>query len=178
VSRAVEASVTLADPPDRVWELVMDPTLLERWVTTHDSLGADAEPGPAAEGDSFTQRLRLAGKGFDVRWRVVEAERPRYARWVGEGPARSTAEVGYRFTPSDGGTHFEYSNRLAIPGGLAGKIAGRLLSGAPGSREARRSLENLRRLLEHSRESSPQDRGSGEASGHHPPRRPPVEDPD
>jgi uncharacterized protein YndB with AHSA1/START domain len=165
VSRAVEASVTLDAPPERVWELVMDPTLLERWVTTHASLGDDAAPGPAAEGDSFTQRLRLAGKGFDVRWRVVEAERPSYARWVGAGPARSTAEVVYRFTPSDDGTHFEYSNRLALPGGAAGRIAGGLLGAAPGSREARRSLENLHRLLEDSGVDSPPSSAKGSNGG-------------
>jgi uncharacterized protein YndB with AHSA1/START domain len=165
VSRAVEASVTLDGPPERVWELVMDPTLLERWVTTHVSLGDDVQPGPAAEGDSFTQRLRLAGKGFDVRWRVVEAERPSHARWVGRGPARSTAEVAYRFTPADGGTRFTYSNRFALPGGVAGRIAGGLLSAAPASREARRSLEKLRRLLEDSGVDSPASSAKGSNGG-------------
>jgi uncharacterized protein YndB with AHSA1/START domain len=144
----VEESVVLDATPERVWSVVMDPTMLERWVTTHDRLGDDAEPGPASEGDSFTQRLRLAGKGFDVRWRVVEADEARFARWLGEGPAGSTAEVSYRFAPSDGGTRFEYSNRFALPGGIAGRLAGGLVSAAPGSREARRSLENLKALLE------------------------------
>jgi uncharacterized protein YndB with AHSA1/START domain len=165
VTRAVEASVTLDVPPERVWEVVMDPTMLERWVTTHDSLGDDAQPGPAAEDDTFTQRLRLAGKRFDVRWRVVEAERPRHARWVGEGPVRSRAEVAYRFTRSDGGTRFEYSNRLALPGGVAGRIAGGLLSAAPGAREARRSLENLRRLVEDSGVDSPPSSAAGSNGG-------------
>jgi uncharacterized protein YndB with AHSA1/START domain len=148
VSRAVTESVILGAPPERVWEVVMDPTMLERWVTTHDSLGEDAEPGPASEGDSFTQRLRLAGMGFDVRWQVVEAGRASFARWVGEGPAGSTAEVDYRFEPEDGGTRFEYTNRFSLPGGVAGRLAGGLLSAAPGSRQARRSLENLRALLD------------------------------
>jgi uncharacterized protein YndB with AHSA1/START domain len=147
VSRAVEESVLLDASPERVWALVMDPSMLERWVTSHESLG-DADPGPVSEGDSFTQRLRLARKGFEVRWRVVQADRPRFARWVGEGPAGSTAEVTYRFAPEDEGTRFEYRNRFALPGGLAGRIAGGLLSAAPGAREARRSLENLRDLVE------------------------------
>ena len=155
MSRAVEESVVLDATPERVWDVVMDPTMLERWVTTHDSLGDDAKPGPASEGDSFTQRLRLARKGFDVRWRVVEADPPRSARWVGKGPAGSTAEVAYRFGPEKDGTRFEYRNEFALPGGVAGKLAGGLLSAAPGSREARRSLENLRRLLEDREVDSP-----------------------
>lgn len=147
MSRTVRESVVLAAPPDRVWELVMDPALLERWVTTHDSLeGAGA--GPAGEGDSFIQRLRLAGTPFKVRWEVVEAREPSFARWHGRGPAGSKAEVTYSFEAQDGGTRFDYRNEFALPGGALGKVAGGLLTAAPGRREARRSLERLRALVE------------------------------
>jgi uncharacterized protein YndB with AHSA1/START domain len=147
VSRAVRESVLIAVPPERVWETVMDPSLLERWVTTHDSV-AGATPGPVTTGDSFTQKLRLAGKSFEVDWKVVEADEPRLARWQGDGPAGSTANVIYRLEPEDGGTRFDYENEFALPGGALGKIAGGLLSAAPGRREARRSLDRLRALLE------------------------------
>ena len=146
MSRNVCESVVLAAPPERVWELVMDPTMLERWVTTHDSLeGADT--GPVEKGDSFTQRLRLAGTPFKVRWRVVEADEPSYARWEGKGPAGSRADVSYRFVAENGGTRFAYRNEFALPGGPVGKAAGGLLTAMPGSREARRSLERLRALV-------------------------------
>lgn len=147
MSRSVRESIVIAAPPERVWETVMDPTLLERWVTTHDSV-AQASPGPVAEGDSFTQKLRLAGKSFEVDWTVVEADEPRLARWQGDGPAGSTANVVYRLEPEDGGTRFDYENEFALPGGALGKMAGGLLSAAPGRREARRSLDRLRTLLE------------------------------
>ena len=48
----------------------------------------------------------------------------------------------------DGGTRFDYCNEFALPGGALGKAAGGLLSAAPGGREARRSLERLRTLVE------------------------------
>ena len=147
MSRSVRESIVIAAAPERVWETVMDPTLLERWVTTHDSV-ADATSGPADEGDSFTQKLRLAGKSFKVDWTVVEADPPRLARWQGDGPAGSTARVVYRLEPEDGGTRFDYENEFALPGGALGKVAGGLLSAAPGRREARRTLDRLRTLLE------------------------------
>ena len=147
MSRSVRESIVIAAAPERVWETVMDPTQLERWVTTHDSV-ADATPGAADEGDSFTQKLRLAGKSFKVDWTVVEAEAPRLARWQGDGPAGSTAKVVYRLEPEDGGTRFDYENEFALPGGPLGKVAGGLLSAAPGRREARRTLDRLRALLE------------------------------
>jgi uncharacterized protein YndB with AHSA1/START domain len=147
MARSVRETVVLAAEPQRVWDTVMDPALLERWVTTHDSYeGATA--GPLSEGDEFTQKLRLGGKSFKVRWRVVEADAPVLARWEGEGPAGSTANVIYRLTAEDGGTRFDYENQFALPGGVLGKAAGGLLSAAPGGREARKTLERLRALLE------------------------------
>jgi uncharacterized protein YndB with AHSA1/START domain len=147
MGRCVRETIVLAAQPRRVWDTVMDPALLERWVTTHDSYEGTAA-GPLAEGDEFTQKLRLAGKSFKVRWRVVAAKAPELARWRGEGPAGSTATVVYRLANEDGGTRFEYENEFALPGGALGKAAGGLLAAAPGGREARRSLERLRGLLE------------------------------
>jgi uncharacterized protein YndB with AHSA1/START domain len=147
MGRSVSETIFLAASPQRVWDTVMDPSQLERWVTTHDSV-AGAAPGPVGEGDSFTQRLRLAGKSFEVEWKVVEADAPRVARWEGEGPAGSSAWVSYRLEAEDGGTRFDYQNEFALPGGALGKLAGGLLVAAPGRREATRSLERLRALLE------------------------------
>ena len=74
--------------------------------------------------------------------------RPALARWEGDGPAGSTARVTYRLAAEDGGTRFDYENEFALPGGALGRAAGAVLSAAPGAREARRSLERLRALLE------------------------------
>ena len=60
----------------------------------------------------------------------------------------SKADVVYRLAAEDGGTRFDYENEFALPGGPVGKAAGGLLAAAPGKREARRSLERLRTLLE------------------------------
>lgn len=146
MSRSVRETILLDASPESVWDTVMDPALLKRWVTTHKSYsGADA--GPLGKGDSFKQKLRLAGKSFKVEWIVVEAERPRIARWRGDGPAGSNAAVTYRLEAEDGGTRFDYENEFALPGGVLGKAAGGLLAAAPGSRQAKRSLEHLRALL-------------------------------
>jgi uncharacterized protein YndB with AHSA1/START domain len=153
VSRSVTETIFLAVAPERVWETVMDPTKLRRWVTTHDSV-AGATPGPVREGDSFTQKLRLAGKSFEVEWKVVEADEPNVALWEGEGPGGSRARVSYRLEGENGGTRFGYRSEFALPGGALGKVAGGLLAAAPGKREANRSLERLRALLENGPEEN------------------------
>ena len=150
MSPSVCESVSIDAPVDRVWEKVMDARCLGEWVTTHESVEG-AVSGAAEEGMSFTQKLKLAGKGFKVRWRIVEAEPPRLARWAGEGPGGSAARVLYRLSEDGGGTRFDYENEYELPGGLLGKAAGAVLSPAPARREARRSLENLKRLLESER---------------------------
>jgi carbon monoxide dehydrogenase subunit G len=148
MSQTVTESIVLPASPELVWETIMDPSRLGDWVTTHVDVEADS-PGPVGEGDSFRQRLRLSGKAFDVDWKVVEARAPRIALWRGEGPAGSVAEVSYRLEPAGGATRFDYSNSFALPGGVLGELAGGAFAATSGRREARRSLENLRRLLEH-----------------------------
>jgi uncharacterized protein YndB with AHSA1/START domain len=142
--------VSIDAPVERVWEKVMDARCLGQWVTTHDSVEG-AVSGAAEEGTSFTQRLKLAGKGFKVRWLIVEADAPRLARWRGEGPGGSAARVVYRLADEGDGTRFDYENEYELPGGILGKAAGALVSKAPARREARRSLANLKRLLESER---------------------------
>ena len=147
MSKSVRESIVIAAEPQAVWDTIMDTGRLDEWVSLHDSIVEGGE-GIVGEGDSFTQKMRLAGKSFKVRWEVAEASAPQFARWLGEGPAGSSASVSYRLTEKDGGTCFDYCNDFALPGGALGKAAGGLLSAAPGSREARRSLERLKELLE------------------------------
>ena len=47
----------------------------------------------------------------------------------------------------DGGTRFSYMNQYGLPGGIAGRIAGRAIVKASGG-EADRSLERLKKLVE------------------------------
>lgn len=143
----VRESIVIEASPERVWDLIMDPTRLEEWVTTHAAV-KDVGPGPVGEGDSFKQKLKLAGASFKVEWTVVEADRPRLARWTGDGPAGSNAAVLYRLADEDGKTRFDYENEFSLPGGGVGKVAGGALSKAPGSREAKKSLRRLKKLLE------------------------------
>lgn len=147
MSPSVCESVSIDAPVDRVWEKVMDARCLGEWVSTHDSVEG-AVSGAAEEGMSFTQRLKVAGKRFKVRWRIVEADAPRLARWRGEGPGGSTARVVYHLVDEGDGTRFDYENEYELPGGLLGKAAGAVVTTAPARREARRSLDNLKRLLE------------------------------
>ena len=85
----IERSIDLAAPREKVYELLMDPDRLGEWVTIHE--GFEGAPDELSEGAEMTQHLKVAVRGFTVRWKVSEEDRPARVKWDGPGPARSTA---------------------------------------------------------------------------------------
>jgi uncharacterized protein YndB with AHSA1/START domain len=147
VSEGVSAEIEIAAPPDEVYGLMMDPSRLGEWVTIHRDV-ADAPEPPLGEGDSFEQTMALAGKSFKVRWKVTRAEPPSAADWEGKGPAGSGARVAYRIDEADGGSRVTYENEFDFPAGFLGSVAGRLLVRSPAEKEAKKTLAQLKELLE------------------------------
>ena len=141
----VEREIDLPAPAEDVYAMLMDPARLGEWVTVHEEF-VDA-PAELEQGSEMTQRLKVAGQRFTVNWKVTEADRPSRVTWEGRGPARTTARVVYEIDERDGHTRFSYLNEYELPGGAAGRIAGRAVSAAAG-REVERSLERLRAVLE------------------------------
>ena len=120
---SVERSTEIAAPPERVYELVMDPHRLADWVTIHEEL-KEARDDRLEEGSTLTQCLRLAGRRFTVRWTVVENDPCRRVVWEGRGPVASQARVVYEFERDGNGTRFSYLNAYTLPGGALGRLAG------------------------------------------------------
>jgi uncharacterized protein YndB with AHSA1/START domain len=150
----VRASIEIDAPPERVYDFTLDPAHLDEWVTVHRRVNARDE-GPPREGFHMDQTLHLRGANFKVRWTLTEADRPDRATWEGRGPAHSYARTTYSLRPLDGGkTRFEYENEFKAPGGFLGAAASRMLIGGLPEREARRTLENLKGLLEDGRPRS------------------------
>jgi carbon monoxide dehydrogenase subunit G len=143
----VERNIEIAAPPERVYDVVMDPSRLEDWVTIHHHL-EDAPNGPLEKGSKLTQCLKLAGKKFKVRWTVVENDPCRRVVWEGKGPVGSKAHIEYGFEAENGNrTDFSYLNQYDLPGGALGRIAGRTVARVT-QRELEGSLQRLKSLVE------------------------------
>ncbi len=143
----VTLSNHISATPEEVWKTVMDPYRLGEWVTIHRTLRW-ADGGPPRVGYEMEQQVHLRGVSLDVHWRLVECESCRLAVWEGRGPARSRARTEYALRPERGGTHFDYRNEFRPPLGPVGALASRALVGGMPEREARRTIERLRKLLE------------------------------
>lgn len=144
----VHVRTTINAPLGRVWETVMDPQQLERWVTIHRAI-RNTPDEPLKKGATMDQVLHMRGVNFSVHWTLVDVHEPNHAEWDGRGPAHSRARIRYELTASgDGATEFEYFNEFTPPGGRLGSVASRVIVGAASEREADKSLSRLKGLLE------------------------------
>jgi uncharacterized protein YndB with AHSA1/START domain len=145
----VKASIEIAAPPNEVWDTIMDPAKLGDWVTIHRRL-LHSDQGIPHVGYRMDQQIHLRGVSLDVHWRLVECVPGERAIWEGLGPARSQARTEYRLSPASQGTatHFDYRNEFRAPFGALGALASRALVGGMPEREAVRTLEGLRDILE------------------------------
>jgi uncharacterized protein YndB with AHSA1/START domain len=141
---------TIDAPVERVWETIMDPRRLEQWVTIHRAL-RDMSSEPARRGATMEQVLHMRGLNFHVPWTLVDVNAPSHAEWDGRGPAHSRARIRYELrSAEDGATEFEYFNEFTTPGGRLGNLATKMIVGEASDREARNSLQRLKRMLERS----------------------------
>jgi carbon monoxide dehydrogenase subunit G len=144
----VTASIDIDAPREEVYDTMLDPSRLDEWVTIHRKVNR-TDGGPPREGYEMDQTLCLRGANFKVHWTLTEHDRPNAATWEGRGPAGSYARTSYRLAEGNGGgTRFSYENEFKAPGGIFGKAASRVLVGGVSEREAKRSLQQLKGLLE------------------------------
>jgi uncharacterized membrane protein len=146
----VHTKIAINAPAEKVWETVLDPDRLKDWVTIHRSV-SNVSPEPLRNASTMDQVLHMRGVSFRVHWTVVDIRPPHYVEWEGRGPAHSKARIRYELrSDGDDVTEFEYTNEFSTPGGRLGSMASRFVVGASAEREARASLERLKKLLERS----------------------------
>lgn len=143
----VIAQIDIDAPPEQVWDTVMDPDRMLEWVTIARAVNSHDDGAPQV-GDRMDQTLCLRGVSFKVKWTLAEVDAPHFARWEGQGPARSKAITESRIAARDGGTHFDYRNEFKTPLGPLGAAASKVLVGGISAREAKASLRQLKALVE------------------------------
>jgi len=95
----VHVKTTIDAPVQRVWDTVMNPRQLERWVTIHRAI-RNVPDEPLRNGATMEQVLHFRGVNFQVHWTLVDINAPNHAEWDGRGPAHSRAKIRYELTAS------------------------------------------------------------------------------
>lgn len=151
---SVERSITIGVPPERVYEVFVDPGRWLEW-NPHMREMKPLSEGPLAPG--FKARLAARFNPFTSTWEVTEVKAGRSFAWTS-----SSLVPGLRLVfdhiaeAADGGTRatirIDIGGPLALVGGLAGPFGRRFLG---------RSLDSLKAMLEGNAASEPKNEGNG-----------------
>jgi uncharacterized protein YndB with AHSA1/START domain len=115
----VEVRAWVDAPPDRVWRIVSDVTLMPAMSDELQSVEwLDGAAGPAV-GARFVGRSRHEDFGeWETTSHVIECEPPRALAWAVADPSRPSAVWRFRLEPRDGGT--ELSEWMQMGPGRSG----------------------------------------------------------
>jgi uncharacterized membrane protein len=119
----VQTSVDVEAPPERVWEVVADPTNLPRWDHRIEAVEGVPEDG-LREGTEYMVMVRLMGLHARVKVRVVELRPHEYAEVRLDGLLDGTVQTWLE--PLAGGeTRLRHRIQYRFKGGPFGRLAAR-----------------------------------------------------
>lgn len=141
----VSATVTIAAPPERVWELISDTSRYAEWV--EGTAEVTRTDGPARQGSTYDEVNPLLGPlKARTHWTVVEYDAPRRQVHRGTGiPLARDFLVEFELTPAGGGTEVTQVLRGHPAAGPLGAAFFRAMRGQT-ERENRKSMENFAQL--------------------------------
>ena len=128
--RSIIASVDIAVPQERVWEIASDTQRYAEWVeSTVEVIRTD---GPAAPGTTYDELTRIRGPWKTAtHWRVTEFKPP--TRQVHEGDGVITERgmaLVMELTPKGEGTHFTVMLRYTPRFGALGVALDHVVEGS------------------------------------------------
>lgn len=141
----LETAIDIAVPPERVFDHVTDPG---KWLTWHPATVqvTDTHARPLVKGETVVETFAVMGLTRVATWTVMECKRP--ASWVIETESEyGAARITYTLTAIPGGCRFHRAIDYRAKG-----LPWRLLNGNVTklalSRQTKRALQNLKRVLE------------------------------
>jgi uncharacterized membrane protein len=134
-------------PIERVFDLGTDFKRFPEWNVSYSEVKQVSGP-PHEVGTKVFAVMKVLGRSIEGAGEIVEADRPRMLKMVGEGIDGGSLTSTYRFTPTDSGTDLEVSFDYELPAGIIGQIADRLFVERAIERDVRHSFENFKALVE------------------------------
>jgi carbon monoxide dehydrogenase subunit G len=140
-------------PPEHVWAVVADPRNLTQWDRRITAV-TGVPDGGLEPGTEYTTEIKFMGIKAHVRARVLELERPRYAKVRVHGLLDATVESWLE--PRDGDrTTLRHRVDYRFKGGPLGKLGARIVRGLGGASLLRRGVEAQKRQAEEAARRDP-----------------------
>ncbi len=139
----VSVSTDTTASPERVWQVLADPSRVPEWNAMHEGFTGDV-PATLAEGTAYKQKVKLMGMPAEMAWKVTTAVAPERLEQAGDGPMGVKAKNRFMIAPAGQGSQITYEMEFAGPA-LNGPMAGMLEKQAGAS--AKQALEKLTALL-------------------------------
>ncbi len=128
-----DAELVINAPPERVYDLALDPDRFGEWMDNFVRVEVLDAGGPDRVGARWRETRKMFGKEATEEFEVTEGARPeRYALYV-DGSKGTTGKGEYRFTydlaPAGDGTRMRFTGEIEAPG-FFGRVMSRLMVGA------------------------------------------------
>ena len=146
----IERSIDIDRSPQEVFALLTDLDRLQEWATVAGDT-RDVSSRPIRNGTTFRQVMRVLGQDLETDWRVDELNAPHHVAYFATAPGGGELAMRQTVIPVRGGSRVELQIDYELPGGFIGELIDRAYVEGHNEREAERSLENLKRLLERRR---------------------------
>ena len=109
----VEVHAAVSAPPDRVWDLVSDITLMPGFSTELQSVAwAEGFDGPGLGAEFLGSNSNPAIGDWTTLSRIVEFDPPRVFAWAVGDPAAPAALWRFELVPATDGTRLRYAARI------------------------------------------------------------------
>lgn len=142
----IESHIDIAAVPEDVFAVLTDLDRLSEWATiVVDS--REVSTRPLTEGCTFRQTLRILGQELDTEWQVTGLAAGRVA-YQATSAMGGRLEMTQTVKPHNGGSRVELDIDYDLPGGFLGALVDKAVVEAQNEREAERSLQNLKELLD------------------------------
>jgi uncharacterized protein YndB with AHSA1/START domain len=122
-----EKSIQIAATPDEVWECLTNPTWIQKWWTALHEYHYTSEQHSGV-GMTFAVEEKIGmGPLLKIRFEATRWLKPEHITLkMVSGSGAKSYEISWTLEPVEGGTSFNYMERLTLSNGFMDKVWGRL----------------------------------------------------
>ncbi len=139
----IHKSTTVAEPIEKIFEIVDDPTNFSKYVPNVDDV-VDVRRSESRVGDTFRVIYKVLGVTFDEKFTVTDYERPNRIKSTFSGGMTGT--FAWTFEPQGEGTKINVDVDYQLAGGPLGKAVDRLMLERVNEKAIEDTLKNLGRV--------------------------------